>query len=107
MLRQKMEALFQHGKHTISKSRGLRYLPLDYQGGYVFSSGVAYGQLNQVLDLAAKKPRKAPALLMVAEGWLKVIEKLDEEGESPRQPIGFQVNAHREEETDDSNQSQE
>jgi hypothetical protein len=90
-----------------SKKRGLKYLPLDYQGGYIFSSGVAYGQLNQVLDLAATKPRKAPALLMVAEGWLKIIEKLDEEGEQPRTPIGFQVNTPRGEETDDSDESQE
>lgn len=104
MLRPKMGKLFQHGRHTISKVRGHQYQPLDFQGGYTFSVGIAYGQLNQVLDLAAKKPRKSEKLMPVAQGWMSIIERLEAEAEQPRQPIGFYVNA-KEEETDDSNES--
>ena len=108
-----MEALFQHGKHTISRVRGLRYSPLEYGEGYIFSTGVAFGQLNQVLDLAAKKPRKAERLVPVAKQWIKIIEILEQEQshQPPNTgPIGFMVPAKGQEgegEEDDSDTSQE
>lgn len=101
MSRLKKVNLFRRGKRTTSE-----YHPLDYTGGYTFSTGVAYGQLNQVLDLAAKNPKNSDQLVKVADRWLKVIEKMDEEAEQTPQPIGFYVN-RREETEDDSNESQE
>ena len=102
MSRLKKVNLFRRGKRTTSE-----YHALDYTGGYTFSTGVAYGQLNQVLDLAAKNPKHSEQYVKVADRWLKVIEKMDEEAEGPPQPIGFYVNRREETEEDDSNESQE
>lgn len=101
MSRLKKVNLFRRGKRTISE-----YHPLDYTGGYTFSTGVAYGQLNQVLDLAAKDPKNSDQYVKVADRWLKVIEALDEEAEAPPTPIGFYVN-RKEETEDDSTTSEE
>ncbi len=99
MSRLKKVTLFRRGKRTTSK-----YHPLDYEGGYEFGPGVAYGQVNQVLDLAAQDPKNSDQYVKVADRWLKVIEALDEEAEEKHTPIGFYVNRGEETE-DDSTES--
>ncbi len=79
--------MFRRGKQHNSK-----YHPLDYEGGYSFSQGVAFGQLNQVLDLAAQSsPEKAKALHKTADLWLKVIDKLEIEQDKSPTPVGFYI----------------
>lgn len=100
MFKPKLASLFRRGKPTSSK---LKYHALDYEGGYTFTTSVAYGQLNQLLDLAAHNPKKIERILPVADRWLEVIGALDKEAEMPQSPIGFRVQPR--EETDDSDES--
>jgi len=108
MFKEKMESLSRHGRRISSKVTPTRYKSLNYEDGYQFHQGIAYGQLNQVLDLAARKPRKAKNLAPIAHQWLKVIERLDAEQETPTQPsIGFQVSRKEAELDDDTTESDE
>ena len=94
--------MFRRGKRTSSK-----YHPLDYEGGYSFSQGTAFGQLNQVLDLAARsRPEKAKVLNDTAKLWLKVIDKLDLEEQKTQAPVGFYIVDQESEEEEKSEDEQ-
>ncbi len=94
--------MFRRGK----RNKRVKYEPLDYVGGYTFSLGVAYGQLNQVLDLAATDTKRSKELMQVADRWIKVIKNLDREsGPNPPPPIGFFINDQGEDEDDVESQS--
>lgn len=79
--------MFRRGRRT-----SFKYQPLDYNGGYTLDAATAYGQLNQILDLAATDPKHHKGYMKAADRWIYIISNLEQEAEAPHEPIGFRVN---------------
>ena len=95
----KMGSLFRRGKRT-----SFKYRALDHEGGYTFNSVVAYGQVNQILDMAAQDPKNADRYVKVIDRWLHIIGQLEEESSEVKESVGFKPPVKEDINDDESNE---